>query len=228
VLVLSCASAGPPQQVVSAGPWRATYRDWSGVDVCQTEPSWLREELDEANEVLARFTAHGGAWRDDELPVLEAATRALPPLVAAHGKNLEALRACPGAPYRETVERGLQLVAAARAELDGATRLIRFSRQRNGLEQWRKQLELDREAARERCAADAGGGPVIYFAYGDELAGTTWLFCDGAAVNAPLTGALELTQVPEGWPAARARELKAKCFELARVYPPGLIRQPPR
>jgi len=215
----ACASAGPPQVTVAAGPWRATYRDWSGVDVCETEPSWLREELDEANDVLERFTSRGGAWRDDELPVLEDAMRALPGLVEAHAKNLEALRRCPGAPHAAAVERGLELVAAAGAGLDGAARLIRFSRQRRDIEAWRRSLEAEREAARERCAADAGAGAGIYFAFGDELAGTTWLFCDGAAVNAPMTGGLRLDGGDE--------EAKARYFELSRVHPPGLIKHPP-
>ncbi len=215
----ACVSTGPQQVTVAAGPWRATYRDWSGVDVCETEPSWLREELDEANDVLERFTAHGGAWRDDELPVLEEASRALPPLVEAHAKNLEALQHCPGEPHATAVERGLKLVAAARDGLDGASKLLRFSSHRRGIEAWRKSLETERDEARERCAADAGALPVIYFAFGDELAGTTWLFCDGAVVNAPLTGGLRL----EGGDAS----VQARYFEQSRVHPPGLVKRPP-
>lgn len=114
------------------------------------------------------------------------------------------------------------------AELSDAQKLVRFSLQRRGIEKWRKGLDGEREAARQKCAPDAGEASLIYFAYGDELAGTTWLFCDGAVVNAPSVGGLDLVEVPDVWPAARAKDLKARCFELARVYPGGQIKQPPR
>lgn len=231
IIAVSCAASGPPAQTVSSGPWRATFRDWSGFDVCATEPSWLLDELDEANGVLEKLTARGGAWPDDELPALEAATRALPPLVDAHGKNLAALARCPyaqGDVYRAAMEKGTRLVAAARAELDGAAKLLRFSQHRRELEKWRKGLEAERDVARDRCSADAGAEPVAYFAYADELDGTTWFFCDGAVVNAPLSGPLELVASPESWPAARVKDQRAACFQAARVYPGGLIKQPPR
>ena len=47
-------------------------------------------------------------------------------------------------------------------------------------------------------------------------------------MNAPPVGGLDLVEAPEAWPAARAKDLKARCFELARVYPGGQIKQPPR
>lgn len=231
LVLLACASSGPPVVTVSDGPWRASYRDWSGADVCATEPSWLRDELIEANEVLEKFTARGGAWHDDELHLLEAAARALPPLVEAHGRTLAALSACPYADadvYRSLITKGTKLVEAARAELSDAQKLVRFSHQRRTIEKWRKGLDEEREAARQRCVSDAGEPPHIYFAYGDELAGTTWLFCDGAVVNAPPVGVLDLVEAPDDWPADQATELKTRCFELARVYPGGQIKQPPR
>ncbi|MBL8955002.1 MAG: hypothetical protein JNK82_29775 [Myxococcaceae bacterium] len=221
LVVCSCAASAPPAVTVAAGPWRATYREWAGLDVCETEPSWLREELDDVNEVLERFTARGGTWRDDELPVLEAAMVALPPLVEAHARNVTALKRCPGGAYAVAVERGEQLVAAARSGLDGAAKLVQFSKGRRNIEAWRKSLEAEREATRERqCRADAGATPVIYYAFGDELAGTTWLFCDGGAVRAPLAGSLVLEAGDE--------RLRATYFELARVYPPGQVKHPPR
>jgi hypothetical protein len=54
------------------------------------------------------------------------------------------------------------------------------------------------------------------------------LFCDGAEVNAPVSGPLELVSGGDGWGAAKLATLKAQRFEIARSFPPGLIKRPPR
>jgi hypothetical protein len=230
LLALCCATSGPPEHRVWAGTWRAIWHDWSGADVCETEPSWLLEELTQVNEVLERFTAKQGTWREDELPVLEEAVRGLDPVVDAHLKNIAAAARCPFAQtgvYRATLEKGASLANAARAELDSAPKLLAFVHHQQALERWRKSLVQRREAGRSSCA-DAGTGPTVYFAWSDELEGTTYLYCDGAVVRAALTGAIELVATPESWPVAQLKSLREKCLDLARLYPGGLIERPPR
>jgi len=226
LVVSACAASGPAVTTVTVDGRRAAWRDWSGIDVCQTEPSWLYDELADANELLGHFTRRSGTWRDDELPVLEAAAKSLGPLLAAHARNVEAAAACPWASegtWPRVLAEGRRLVAAARAEIDSAPKLVAFVRHRQEVERWRKDvLEPQREAALAGCQ-----GEGVAFAWSDELEGTTWLFCDGAAVNAPLVGGFELKNAPESWPAAQLADRRAKCFEAARNYPAGNIKTPP-
>jgi hypothetical protein len=237
LLLCACVASGPQPREYTLGRWRVTYRDWAGTseNVCETEPSWLFDELTEVNDFLEQFlhssAARGGTWSDDDAPMLQQAVKTLSPLVEAHARNVDALSKCAYADhgvYRDAVERGKKLSAAARDELRGAPEMLKFVQHRQVEERWRQALEPERDAARETCAGDAGRpGSTIFFAWADELKGTTWLFCDGSVVVAPLTGPLELQASSTQWPAAKVHELKARYFELARAFPPGMIRQPP-
>lgn len=171
------------------GEWKATVRLYSPPSaVCDAEPQWLYDELEQLNGLLdaflARASTRGGGWGDQHLPMLEQAVKTLPPVVAAHGSSLRALGSCPFAKsglYPQLIERGLKLVQEAETELAKLPELMRFTRHRAAVERWEKDRAAKQQKAKEGCAKPS---PAIYFAYQDEYGTRFWLFCDGAVVHA--------------------------------------------
>ncbi len=193
--VTLCAASGWAQKAIDfkLGEWKVTYRVYSpSSGVCEAEPQWLYDELEQVNGLLDAFLVRGasrsGAWGDQQLPLLAEAARTLPALVESHEASLAALKGCSfshSGLYPKLLVRGLQLVKEASAELARIPELIRFAKHRAEVERWEKQRAALQQSARETCKGKKGKVPAIYFAFQDELQTRVWMFCDGTEVRAP-------------------------------------------
>jgi len=204
--------------------------------VCETEPTWLFDELTGVNDLLSNFLdrtpAHGATWSDEQIPLLEEASRTLPRVVQAHADNLALVSRCAyselGA-WPELVKRGHKLVGEARQQLGEAPQVLAFARKRQLLERWEKDRARDEESARAGCdARDGGPSPFIYFAWQDDLGRTYWLFCDGAEVTTPTTfGAAEWSPPPGVTKTTAAAGEEGSYLGAVKFYPDKSVRRPP-
>lgn len=209
------------------GDWKITYRAYAPAStICEAEPQWLYDELEQVNGMLDAFLVHGttrgGAWGDQHLPLLAQAVKTLPPLVAVHEANLGALERCAfsrSGLYPKLLERGLKLVKEAHLELDKMPELVRFARHRGEVERWDKDRAAKQERAKETCPPEAAK-PIVYFAWQDEYGTRVWQFCDGVVVRAPVRKPFEVE------PAATKQA--PSYVQAARSYPELAILKAPQ
>lgn len=232
VALAPCAALAEKSVEVRLGEWRASYTTWdSPSDVCDAQAQWLADELHSVNQLLDAFLAKGttrnGAWKEDDLPLLEQAAKVLPAMVDAQEATLRALEKCElrrTGLFPKLLERGLALVKEAHSEVGRLPELVRFARHRVALERWEKD-RLDRATkARESCNG-ASSADRIYFAWEDEFGARHWLFCDDGAVLAPPGKAWE-HQPPEG--KARDPKHATMCIQAARLFPEKDLARAPK
>ncbi len=224
VVPLRCSLLGPehpPLREVRIGPWSAVYRSYAGsrASLCDSEGSWLLEEMRSVDELLEAFLAkaRGGAWKDSELPLIEEAAAALGPVLEAHRQNLSAARGCAFSRteyFPAMLDRSEARAKAAAAQLAELPGVISFAQHRLRYERWDRQRQGEELLAKAQCGGPSLSAPnAIYHAYRDDLGAVRWLFCDGAVVSSANGGPYQLEVAAE-----HAKLKEAEYFLAARMY----------
>jgi hypothetical protein len=232
VVLGACAGKKPPPaQRLSVGGTQVEYRDYGLVrgSLCDADPRLLATELKKLNEVLEQFVSGTEAAvkpeaTAEQVEVLREGSKALGPVVEAHGKNLAGLRACgfqKKAPFPELAKKGEEVVTSARARLKEAPEVLAAADQRLAEEKWRQESATrEANAKQEWCQpGTAVGSGDLYFSRQGPDGKTQWLFCDGMVVEAAAGGEPSLI-IPESVSKRDRRRIQApRYLEAARAYP---------
>lgn len=230
LIVLCAANAIAQHSVeVKVGEYRVKYTSYeTAASVCDAEPQWLAEELHGVNVVLTWFLAQGSTWQESQLPLLEQAAKAFPPMVAAQDFALRALPGCEVAKsgsFPQILLVGVPLVEAAQKEVARLPELAGFVKHRLALEKWARQRDARRDESRVRCAKKKNAEEVVFFAAADEFGTRTWEFCDGGAVIAPLTASQWHVRTVND--AGRDAKRDIMRIQRAKLYPLNEVMKPP-
>jgi len=228
-----------PVQQYSLGMARAEYRDYTGakVNICDSEPRWLSDELSAVNGLLARFLSSteqakdpGAVEHAQHVALLKEASGSLGKVLDVHQTNLEAARACDFAKsgaFPELGRRGLELVELSRARLAESSKLLAVE---DAKRKWLNEAPQREQTARQTwCAKNPEVGSTdLYYARRYADGRTEWLFCDGHVVQSAAGGGEPTLVSPEGLSARERRKVRPpRYIEAARGYPQEEIDKQP-
>jgi hypothetical protein len=238
VVLSACAGKKPPPaQRVTLGDTKLEYRDYSLVrgSLCDVEPRRLANELKQINEVLEQFVSNTEAAMKPEataeqVEMLREGSKALKPVVEAHGKNLSGLRSCgmTKPPFSELSKKGEEVVKSAKARLAEAPDVLAAADKRLAEAKWREESATrEATAKQEWCkAGTAVGSGDIYFSRREGDGKTQWLFCDGLMVEAASGGEPSLV-IPDSVSKKDRRKIQAaRYLDAAKGYPAEEIDRP--
>ncbi|MFT3842233.1 MAG: hypothetical protein QM723_34910 [Myxococcaceae bacterium] len=226
---------GPDQTVQLAGK-TATWHDWQKTNVCDVEELRVEGDFTSMKELLLSAlgqtsASYDGAWADENLAILDAMPKQLPPALASLEKGVADAAQCKWTEQSkvpELLQPLGELVAQAKRKIDGAPGLAAKVRAYQALKVWRdKQPAAKDEARKNWCPAKpkAGAQPDIFYAYEDENGHAEWLFCDDSKVIVAKPGD------PPVFDAAATYKKKPKdkpYLDEAAKYPAGDIQKAPK
>jgi hypothetical protein len=227
----------PPAQRLTLGATALEYRDYSLVrgSLCDVEPRRLAEELKKINEALEQFVSGTEAAvkpeaTAEQVELLREGSKALKPVVEAHGKNVAGLRACDfkKAPFPELAKKGEEVVKSAKARLSEAPEALATADKRIAEAKWREESATrEATAKQEFCkAGTAVGNGDLYFSRQEAEGKTLWLFCDGMVVEAASGGEPSLI-IPDTISKKDRRRIQAaRYLDAAKGYPAEEIDRP--
>jgi len=227
-------SPGADQSLTLAGK-TATWHDWKKAQICDVDE--LRVESDFASMKELLLSALGqtsasfdGAWSDENLAVLDAMPKQLPPALDALDKGLADAAHCKWSEQSKVP--GLltplgELVGQAHRKTDGATTLAAKVRGHQALKAWRdKQPGAREQAKKDWCPPKPKPGqPDIFYAFEDETGHGEWLFCDDSKVTVASPGAAPTFEAAA---TAKKKPKDKPYLDEAAKYPVGDIQRAPR
>ena len=231
LLVAGCATTPPrppPAQTFELGSMRTSYREYRGaeMDICQSEPRWLADELTNANSILDRYLAQtdpskARAWTDEQRDFAQDGTLKLPPFVATHVANLNELERCGIASWRMLPmlhKRGLELSQAVTARLPEVAQVLEYLDAQVVQDAW-IQERPERMRVAKQVVCTGRDSTRIYYAEEAADGESRWLFCNDATVRRR-PGDEPDFDAPPGLPARERRRLQpATYLRAAREFP---------
>lgn len=231
----ACASRpAPPMKNYVLGMARADYRDYAGAKAnpCDAEPRWLADELTAVNGLLARFLRETEAAHrpealehEQQLALLQEATRTLPPVLDVHQGTLAGLERCDfrrSGAFPEIARRGAELLTASRTRLTEAPKALEVAKRKEAVRRWKEEAPAREASARGSWCPEKPqvGQPVLYYVRMDVDGRTVSHFCDGHRVEQAAGGEPQLVE-PEGLTRAMRRRVQSKSYlEAAGNFPP--------